>query len=45
MHNYSSKLLKKEENKFRYKLNAINNYSEKDAQNFIKKLESDEKYL
>jgi len=45
MHNYSSNKLEKEENKFRYKLEKKDGYSKKDAQNFIKKLESDEKYL
>jgi len=45
MHNYSSNKLEKEENKFRYKLEKIEEYSKNDAQNFIKKLESDEKYL
>jgi hypothetical protein len=45
MHNYSSRLLKKEENKFEYKLEKKEKYSDKDAENFINKLENNSKYI
>ena len=45
MHNYSSDFLEKEENKFIYKLNKIDNYNILDVENFIKKLENNKKYL
>jgi sugar diacid utilization regulator len=45
MHNYSSDKLKLEENKFNYKLNKIEKYNILDTQDFVKKLESNTKYL